>query len=250
MNTFNNFLKKFTVLISFCMFLFCISCKKDNYTATDFKSNFSKKETLAISDLEYWSDNAKEWQITNNRIECLVSNENRKIHLKTRQLGTKVGNLEMTVRLGFFNKNISNLNKNWAGFHIGNNNHFSKNDNIIKKKGINIGMSTNGSLFIGTPSPNHKNSSVINALKNGVDLKISIANNNNTYTIDFAVLEINSGKILSRISKRDVAPEQIIGDLALISSFENVDLNNTNNNRSVWFKDWEIKGTKVTILNQ
>ena len=168
------------------MFLFCISCKKDNYTATDFKSNFSKKETLAVSNLEYWSDNK----------------------------------------------------------------HFSKNDNIIKKKGINIGMSTNGSLFIGTPSPNHKNSSVINALKNGVDLKISIANNKNSYTIDFAVLEIDSGKVLSRISKRNVAPEQIIGDLALISSFENVDLNNTNNNRSVWFKDWEIKGTKVTILNQ
>ena len=56
----------------------------------------------------------------------------RKIHLLTRKLGNQNGDLEMKVRIGFFNNKISSLNKNWGGFQIG-----SKSDistNIISQK--------------------------------------------------------------------------------------------------------------------
>lgn len=231
------------ILVFSCLFMLFLSCKKENNLVTDFKSNF-KKNATAISGLDYWSNNPYEWQVNHNKIECLVSKENSKLNLLKKQLGTENATVEINIRLGFFNDKISTLNKNWAGFHLGSSRSF-----LNDKKGLDIGLCTNGALFIGAPSLNHKNNIIINSLKNGVDLKILIKNNNqNKYTIDFSVLDIKKGQVLGRISKKNITPEQIIGDVALKSSFENSDENAFSNLKSVWFQDWEIKGSKIAML--
>ena len=238
-------IKKIISRISFCIFILFIGCKKENNLITAYKSNFKNAEISTISTLEYIVNNENEWQVANNRIECLVSNKNRKIGLLTRQLATYDGNAEITVSLGFFNNSISSLNKNWAGFHIG-----SKKNTVNKKRGLNIGVCTNGALFIGSPSPNLKNNKIIDALKNGVDLKIIITNNDSVYNIDFSVLEQLSGNVLGRISKKNISAEKITGYLALISSFEDTEIKKANKTKSVWFKNWELKGSKVAILHK
>ena len=240
-------LKKSIVRNFICIFFLFVGCKKENDLLTTYKSDFKSTEISTISTLEYKANNPNEWQIANNRIECLVSNENRRLGLLTRQLASNDGNAEVKVSLGFFNNTISSLNKNWAGFHIGSKNNIA-NKNLNKKKGINIGICTNGALFIGSPSPNFKNKKIIDALKNGIDLKILITNNNSIYTIDFSVIEQLSGKILGRISKRNISAEKLSGDLSLISSFENSEKEKINKTKSVWFQNWELKGTKVAIL--
>ena len=248
-NFFHSIKNKSTVLFCGCFLLISIGCQKENNFTTAYKSNFSNPKQTTLPELEYSANNINEWKVFNNRIECLVSNEERKIHLLTRKLANQNGDLEMKVRLGFFNDKISSLNKNWAGFHIGSNTSF-ENSSTLQKKGINIGMCTNGALFIGAPSPNHKNPIIINALKKGVDLKISISNHLNNYTIDFSVLDSTNGKVLARISKKDIAPEQITGDLGLISNFENSEMIISKPTKSVWFQDWEIKGSKVALLTK
>lgn len=237
--------KKIIVFIFTSVFICIIGCKHENNITTSFKSDFKNKDlNTTVSKLEYWTINPKDWKIESNRIECLVSKKNTQIHLLTRQLTDQKGDLEMKVRLGFFNHKISNLNKNWAGFHIG-----SKSIVYKNKKGLDIGVCTNGALFIGAPSPNPKNNNIIKALKKGIDLKILISNNTDSYTIDLSVLDPESGKLLSQISKKNITPEQISGDFALISSFENSKIENEQTKKSVWFQDWEIKGTKVAMLN-
>jgi hypothetical protein len=239
---------KWNVLYLLFFFSYLIvSCEKvDSTDTTSFNSDFTQTTTSSIVGSEYWADTSQDWQITNHRMECLVSKEYRKIHLLTRQLGTQDGDLEMKVRLGFFNDEISNLNGNWAGFSVG-----AKGRLVIHKdktnyeKGINIGICTNGTLFIGAPSPNHKNETIFNALKTGVDLKVLIAFKNSGYTIDFSVLDIKSGKVLGHISKNDVATEQFGGELVLVSNFENSNTDKVNHKKSVWFKNWDIKGSKV-----
>ena len=247
-NFFHSIKNKSAIFFCGCFLSISIGCQKENNVITAYKSNFENPKQTTLPEIEYSANNINEWQVFNNRIECLVSSKERKIHLLTRKLGNQNGNLEMKVRLGFFNDKISNLNKNWAGFYIGSSTSFSKSSSTILKKGINIGMCTNGALFIGAPSPNHKNPTIINSLKNGVDLKIVISNYLNNYTIDFSVLDSKSRKILGRISKKDITPEQITGDLGLISNFENSEITTSTATKSVWFKDWEIKGTKVTLL--
>lgn len=238
---------KYVQLFCATIFLILTGCNKERLDEAIKKNNYSKKE---ISKLEFSTNNHKEWKISKDRIECLVSNEERKFNLLTRKFGHKNGDLEMKVRLGFFNDKISSLNKNWAGFHIGSSTNFNNSSSTVLKKGINIGICTNGALFIGNPSPNHKNPTIINALKNGVDLKISISNHLNNYTVDFSVLDATNGKLLGRISKKDIAPEQITGDLGLISSFENSDVITSKPTKSVWFQNWEIKGSKVALLTK
>ncbi len=238
----------FAVII-FLLFVFS-GCKKEMNIANRYKSDFSNKEISLLSESEYWKINSNDWQIENNRIECLVSKEFRKIYLLTRQFSTVDGNAEIKVRLGFFNDEISNLSKNWAGVHIGSKTKLDDIENTRNQKGINIGVCTNGFLFIGSPSPNKKNKNIINALKNGVDLKVLITNNTNTYTIDFSVLEIKTGKVLGRISKKNIAPEQVTGNFGLVSNFENSENKIINSTKSVWFQNWGIKGSKVEVLEK
>ena len=54
-----------------------------------------------------------------------------------------------------------------------------------------------------------------------------------------------TNKILARISKKGITKEQIAGSLALISNFENSEINSDDTMKSVWFQDLEIKGSKV-----
>lgn len=214
-----------------------------------FESDFGSIETPTLAGSEYRPTALKDWQVSDDRIECLVSNENRNLQLLTRELGTQRGTLEMTVRVGFFNQALSNRNTNWAGFSIGSKDEFLNYGNDTKLySGIKIGVCTNGALFIGEPSPNHKNQEVINALPKGLDLKIVVTPIKNHYTISFSTFDISTGKVLASISKKQVTKDWLMGDLVLVSNFESTESGKENNAKSVWFEDWVIKGTKLNTL--
>lgn len=228
--------------------IICSSCSSNDRSEM-FESDFGDIESPTLEGTEYRPTSSKDWQVSENRMECIVSNENRNLKLMTRELGHQKGTLEMTVRVGFFNKTLSNRNKNWAGFRLG-----SKGELLNPKKrsklnnGIKIGVCTNGALFIGEPSPNYKNQEVINALSKGLDLKIVIIPIENNYTIDFSTLDASTGKVLANISKKHITNECLMGEFDLISNFEGNELNKINNSKSVWFEDWKIKGTKVKSI--
>jgi hypothetical protein len=216
-----------------------------------FKSDFGDIETPTLAGSEYRPTALKDWQVSDDRMECLVSNENRNLQLLTRELGNQRGTLEMTVRVGFFNQALSNRNNNWAGFSIGSKGEFLNYGNRAKLyDGIKIGVCTNGALFIGEPSPNHKNQEVINALPKGLDLKIVVTPIKNYYTIDFSTFDISTGKVLASISKKQVTKDWLMGDLVLVSNFESREPGKENNAKSVWFEDWIIKGTKLNSIEK
>ena len=224
-------------------------CNKDNNAM--FKSDFGDIETPTLAGSEYRPTALKDWQVSDDRMECLVSDENRNLQLLTRELGNQRGTLEMMVRVGFFNQTLSNRNNNWAGFSIGSKGEFLNYGNRVKLyNGIKIGVCTNGALFIGEPSPNHNNQEVINALPKGLDLKIVITPINNHYTIDFSTFDVSTGKILASISKKYVTKDCLMGDLVLVSNFESREPGKENYVKSVWFEDWVIKGTKLNSLEK
>lgn len=225
-----------------------LSSCNNNEGSERFESDFGDIETPTLAGSEYRPTALKDWQVSDNRIECLVSDKNRNLQLLTRELGNQRGTLEMTVRVGFFNQALSNRNNNWAGFSIGSKGKFLNYGNRTKLyNGIKIGVCTNGALFIGEPSPNHKNEEVINALPKGLDLKIVVTPIKNYYAIDFSTFDISTGKVLASISKKYVTKDWLMGDLVLVSNFEKMEPNNA---KSVWFEDWTIKGTKVNSIEK
>ena len=241
-------MKKINFLLGviICFSLSC--CTEIRISNNYFKSNFNEIDSQIWLGQDYWSNPLQDWQISNDRIECLVSSENRNVHLLTRRLSDTLGHLEMTVQMGFFNKNTSLLNKNWAGFSIGSKGKFSDfRDNAIYGEGLNIGITTNGSFFIGDPIPNGKNEDIIDNFSDGLILKLKITSvkkrHISSYIIDFTILSADTKRVLGSISKYNVSPENLIGDLVLVSHFENEE--ESNRIKSVWFKDWEVKGDKV-----
>lgn len=243
---FNSTIKavKTALVLSLISGLF-LTCDNPDAKVYSFKSDFTDiSETWVGS--EYSANSIEDWQVSNGRIECLVSNENRNIHLLTQRLEKEKGAFKMKVSLGFFNRSIIKNNKNWAGFSIGSKGAFNENrDSIVLGERLNIGVCTNGSLFIGEPSPNHKNDKVIDRLSRGIDFHLSASPEGDTYALNVSVHDSETGAVLSNISKNGLTSNQLIGDLALMSNFESTGKQETNLTKSTWFKDWELSGSKV-----
>ncbi len=230
----------FIVIVAVATLVECVENKKPDY----FVSNFTDIEKRTWIGPEYWANPLQDWQVDNDRIECLVANELRNIHHLTRQLGNQSGTLEMQVTLGLLGKNKHKENS-WVGFCIGAQGEFDDYRNhAVFGKGLDVGVGTNGALFIEQTNRNNSNNSVMQALQNSVDLKVTLAPENGSYTIKLSLLDSDTGKLLSQISKKQIAAEKLIGDLVLVSHFAS-ESTERNYQKSVWFKDWSIKGTKV-----
>lgn len=225
-----------------------LACNGTRDTLVHFKSEFNAMEGSSWSGSEYWSSTIDDWQITNDGLECLVSNNCRNMHLLSRQLNSGTGDLAMEVKIGFFNTSQTTNNTNWAGFNLGAKSGLSvKGDYTILRKGLNIGVTTNGVLFIGNPSPNHKNGNVIKSLAKGVVLKVRISPENDTYGINLSVYDKISGNLLAKIFKNQVGNERLTGNLALVSNFTEEANYSKSTKKSVWFKDWNIAGSKLIL---
>lgn len=167
-----------------------LRCTGNSSRVSAFKSNFENIEMHTWIGTQYWSDKKEDWKVLNNRVECLVSNQDRKIYLLSHQFNKNVKIFEMSVCAGFFNQTMTNNKNNWAGFRIDSKKELSKQDNDTSfKDGINIGVCTNGSLFIGASNLDNRNNIIVDKLHTGVNL---ITYKDGGYTIDFSVFDINN----------------------------------------------------------
>ncbi|MDL5513940.1 hypothetical protein QSE00_19130 [Arenibacter sp. M-2] len=213
-----------------------LGCKGKTENKIVYKSDFSGSATPSRVGPEFTPYPFEDWQVSNGKLECLVSKENRTVHLLAPQLSE--GSFDMEVQVGFYNDNLVGNSKNWAGFNLGADNLGS--DHAVHRKGLNIGVSTNGVLFIGTPSPNRKNKNVMKALPTGVNLKVKLRPEANTYKVDILIYDRRTGKLLANISKKHIAKEMLVGGLALVSNFQSNAIGQNSFTKSVWFKDWKI----------
>lgn len=222
--------------------------KKDNLV--QFNSDFNGKGVSYLIESEYWSNTLDDWQLSDDRLECLAGKGCRSIHLLTRKMRSESGGLEMDVELGFYNTNRASTNNNWAGFSLGAKSGLSETgEYTIIRRGIDMGITTNGVLFIGNTSPNHNNDNVIKSLVSGVILKVQIIPEDETYGINLSVYDKTNGKLLANIFKNQVGNESLTGNLTLVSNFKGEAIDSKRATKSVWFNDWNIAGSKL-ILNE
>ena len=136
--------KIYNLLYPIFVLLVLVGCQNQE-PSFGFESDFEDITPRTWIGSEYWANPMQDWHVENDRIECLVSNENRNIHHLTRQLGNQEGAFEMQVNLGLLNS-APYAYKNWIGFSIGAKGEFDdyRNDDVFVK-GLNIGIVTNGS---------------------------------------------------------------------------------------------------------
>lgn len=215
------------------------SCQEND----GFKSNFATSEARTWIGPEYWANPMQDWQINKGMLECLVSKKNRNVHMLTEKLDTVKGDVKMRVTLQLNNIQSSDEGVNWVGFSIGSKGKFNDyRDNAIFGKGLNAGVTTNGTLFIDEFPENDKvDQQTQKLLQEGAVLDIYLSPTNDNYELTIAIIDPQSGTIISELSKSTIHAEKVVGDLVLVSHY-----NQISNEKSVSFRNWEISGSKIT----
>ncbi|MFC2127852.1 alkaline phosphatase D family protein [Bacteroidota bacterium] len=230
------------ILIVFTLFIF-VNCAKEQNDDNFFRSDFNSSEPRTFIGPEYWANPMQDWQVAKGKLECLVSKKNRNVHLLTRKIDSIQGDVKMSVNLEVFNTEISDNGTNWIGFSIGSKGEFNDyRDNAIFGKGLNVGVTTAGNLFIGQFSQSRNvDSNIVEAIKKGVSLKVEITPGTENYQLTVSLFNNSTKQEIQSLSKTGILSEDLIGDVVLVSNFIS-----NQNTKSVAFSNWELSGSKIS----
>ena len=230
------------VLITLCTLVF-ISCIYNQKQKTSFESNFTTSQARHWIGPEYWANPLQDWKVEDQWLHCLVSKKNRNVHLLTEKIDTTKGSFTMSVDLKLHNTVHSEKGSNWIGFGIGAKGNFSDfRDDAIFGKGLSLGVSTHGNLFIqDTPEENPLNHKIQEALQKGAQLRAKITPGIDDYQIQLSLIDLKTNSIIASISKNSIVNTKLIGDLVLMSNY-----NGKSKEKSVSFRNWKISGDKIS----
>lgn len=196
---------------------------------------------------EYWANRLQDWRISNGRLECIFNGENRNVHILTRQLEEKKGDLDMRVRLGLLDNRNAGSGKAWAGFCIGARGEFDDyRDSSIYGKGLDVGITARGELFIGTfkPGLGEENEALLQSfLHEGIELRLEARAQGRDYRLELSAHGLKTGRLLARVCGENISNKDLTGNLALVSHLP--ETKKPDGKASIWFSDWMISGSKV-----
>ena len=223
------------------------SCTTQKQESTEFTSHWPEGVHRTWIGPEFWANRLQDWQLNNGRIECLTSETNRNINLLTWRLGEEEGEFSMKVTTGLITGTLPRNDKNWLGFRIGAKGQFQDyRDDAIYGKGLNVGITTGGDLFIGEPSvkQNGNARALIPYLDKALELEVSVQLKEGKYRLLVSATDPATGELLAEIVESDIPEQSLHGSIALVSHFTNMDRNN--NIPGGWFDDWILKGSKIS----
>ena len=205
---------------------------------------------------EYWGNRLQDWRLHQGRVECLVSDYNRTLHILTHQLTGGVGTLEMSVDLGLMDDAAA---AGWAGFILGARGEFDDyRDNAIYGKGLPAGVLGSGRLFVGEWDSGvlgEVDEALHDALiYGGIQLHLKLEHSGDRYTIRLAACR--GKEILDEVNFEGNAGD-LGGNLALTADFprerpaalpemEVVEAA-MRDKPSFWFRDWRLGGSKLDV---
>ena len=250
--TINGFNEKINMKILFSIIILSAlltNCSEKS-SENSFEDQFPKNIKRTWIGPQYWTNRLQDWRLNNGRIECIKAGPNRNVNLLTVRTGNKPGAVIFSVRLGL--SNIENIagKDNWLGWRIGIKGQFDDyRDDAIYGSGLNVGITTAGNLFIGSPPiENGSNSAVLlSHLQKGIILKLCAADSAGVYNLSLQALDEN-GKVLAAITNANIPAKNIAGAIALVSHFPKAKM--PIDGYCSWFDDLEITGEKIALFPQ
>jgi hypothetical protein len=175
-------------------------------------------------------------------------------------LGPDEGDVELRVRLGRLAAGESDA-KGWGGFRVGIRGFVDDYRNAaIWGEGLNAGITTAGELFIRAPGDPETMRDFANALPlDDIELRLAARLNGPRYTVALSAHDPRDGSVYGRVSREDIAPDELVGNVALVSDWtpqggvsEQGRSRRAPRARDVgggdvrfWFEDWRVAGSKV-----
>ncbi|MEN8224784.1 MAG: hypothetical protein ABFS05_05430, partial [Bacteroidota bacterium] len=220
---------------------------------------------------EYWANPLQDWRLHNGEIECISSGGYRSVFLLTHEIGTQEGGFSMSVNAKNLNPAGDTLNEGWIGFEIGIHGEFDDyRSRAIRGRGLPIGLSTEGSLFIGEIDSG--GISIPNITADHIFMKIdAVQQDDSNYTLSLEVksssspLSAQSQAQQYSITRNNIPASRIEGGIALMchsglhkqfwDETKPVDYQGwgtsrgtqRNGNVNFGFADWKISGDKINV---
>jgi hypothetical protein len=214
--------------------------------AAEFRSRWDGCPDRVWLGPEYWANPLQDWQIANGRIECTNGAPDRNVHVLTRELSERKGNLGMSVRVGPVEGGMPATTGS-AGFRIGAQGPLGDYRNsLIFGRGLDAGISADGSMFVGDV----RSAKRVIVPAQETELRLTAEPNGDAYTVALTVRGAG-GKELGTVAKENVPPRQLVGNLALVCNFGSapaaggVPKASPEGSAMFWFADWRISGSKV-----
>ncbi len=214
-------------------------------SGVSMRSKWERWPDIEWAGPRFWGNRLQDWQLRDGRAQCSVSENNRRLHCLTHQLSKGDEAFATDVNISLLNR--SNSDEDYVGFRVG----AIATDKPVPVtfqdyrraavfgEGLDVGLSTDGRLFIGEMKSIHRLD-----LAKSVNLQLKGERHGKLYQLSLAATSLKNGKILDQINTRSISPEELAGNLALVSHFQAKQ--EASNSPSAQFSDWQISGPKVT----
>ncbi len=225
-----------TFLVAFAVLAFVSSATAQS----EFRSAWPERAERIWIGPEYWANRLQDWRVSQGRLECTTSGPNRNVHLLTHQLGEQRGGFTMSVRLGSLRASEGQIGDGWAGFRVGAKGYYREyRDSAVYGKGLDVGVTTNGRLFIGNPQNAEADGEPLPLAD--LELRVSAEPTGKQYRLTLTAVDPTNQKKLSEIERRGIPSDDLVGNVALVCH-QNP---KSKGNVRLWFCDWNMSGPKL-----
>jgi alkaline phosphatase D len=213
---------------------------------------------------EFWANRLQDWRIADGRLECVetrAAKPVRTVHLLTRRLGRQPGELSMSVRTGLLSSTPRVTPDAAAGFLIGAGSELDYRAAALVHHspgpggGIIAAVDATGrAVFRDMSAPAVPllagADTLPDALPSEVELRLTARPAGETYELMLTVHDAATATPISSATLRDVAPNRLIGSLALLSHpGSRPDKDNEHEadtqTGAFWFRNWTVAGSKI-----
>ena len=216
-----------------------------------------------------WANPLQDWRVANGRAECVNAAADRNIHVLTRQLADRSGDVRMSVRVGRVGGGAL-AGKGSFGFRLGilgtlrdYPEHHDYRNNLwpAPGSGFNAGVTADGGIFVEKLAMPDNGKLDLNV--EVVELQLAIVPGPAGYHVTLTALNPKTGKSIGMASVDSVPASQLIGNVALVCNFpvpgapgakgkakakEKAAPSGPNPGLGqFWFSDWRISGSKIAV---
>ncbi|MEO9851276.1 MAG: alkaline phosphatase D family protein [Reichenbachiella sp.] len=234
------------VLGSFFLW-FSISCSDAD--SEQLKADFSVINREWVGP-EYWANPLQDWEIKNGSIVCNVAKPNRDLHLLTHEVSDEPGYFMTSVQAKVLNS-LPPSDDNWVGFKIGKKGKFNDyRDDAIYGKGIEIGVTTKGLMFVRNNETKVLGTQNIDAgwLQRGLVLSVSISDHVESQAELVFSLTQTSGDTIRTLRFDDWQTTKFNGSFSIVSHFQPPE--DKSEHQGTAFLNWYSEGSKLKYFTE
>ncbi|QDV35392.1 alkaline phosphatase D family protein [Tautonia plasticadhaerens] len=214
--------------------------------AGDFRSRWDLVPDRVWPGPEYWSNPLQDWRVRGGRLECTRPAPGRSLHVLTRELADRPGDLRMGVKLSALDGGPLAEATGSAGFSVGVRGPLGDyRNNLVHGSGLDAGLRADGTLFLGSGQGETTAPIDLGGIET-LELRLVADPEGDSYRLALSAVDPDDDRVLGTVEKPGVPAARLVGNLALASNPGPARRQQDGPAPGPWaFTDWTIAGSKV-----